>query len=133
MNKSIKLSTLGLLIIIFFAGIIVTYIYLEPQLSYKGKSAQVWAALDTKDMNSYNAESQQLSNLNKKYASVSAALQALLNAPTPTPIIQIQNVSPSHPDMSSCTLEGNFYFCPANNCYYNPNGTPTGECKIPPL
>lgn len=75
----------------------------------------------------------QIDKLNKKYASVSAALQGLLNAPTPTPKIQYINNAPSHPNLSSCTLEGNFYFCPADNCYYNPNGSPTGECKIPPL
>ena len=54
--------------------------------------------------------------------------------PTPTPVTKVQyiNNTPSHPDLSSCTLKGNFYYCPSDNCYYNPNGTKTGVCNIAP-
>ncbi len=139
MNKFIdkikKVNPFGLLAIGLVTGIVVMYLFLQPKLSYQGKSVEDWAIVATENMNTTKEYSQKLSDLSKKYASVSAALQALLNAPTPTPTPKVQYIdkTPARPNLSSCTLEGNFYFCPADNCYYNPNGTPTGECKIPPM
>jgi hypothetical protein len=132
-KKINNVSTLSALAIGFVAGLVVMYLYFQPHLFFQGKTAKDWSNLATENMNTTQEYSQKLSDLNKKYASVSAALQILLNAPTPTPKVQYIDKTPSRPNLSSCTLEGNFYFCPADNCYYNPNGTPTGECKIPPM
>src|SRR5579864_8557270 len=100
---------------------------------YQRKTAKDWSTVATSNMNIAKVYSQKLSDLNKKYASVSAALQTFLNAPIPTPKVEYINKTSAGPNLSSCTLEGNFYFCPSDNCYYNPNGSPTGECKIPPM
>lgn len=127
-----KINPLGLLALGFVVGLAVMYLYLQPKLTYQGKSVVDWASVATKNMNTTKEYSQKLSDLNKKYASVSAALQTFLNAPAPTPIVKYIDKTPSHPNLSSCTLEGNFYFCPEDNCYYNPNGTKTGVCKIAP-
>jgi hypothetical protein len=75
----------------------------------------------------------QIATLVKSNASANKQIKSLLSAPTPTPIIQVQYKKPAGPNLSACTLEGNFYFCPADNCYYNPNGTQTGVCKVPSI
>jgi hypothetical protein len=121
--KGVAVLLLGVVI-----GIVLMIFFYQPL--YQGKTAKEWAAqsdIITK------VNSKKLSDLNKKYSSVSATLQMLLNAPSPTPKVQYIDKNPSRPNLSSCNLEGNFYFCPTDNCYYNPNGTPTGACKIPPM
>src|SRR5438477_364215 len=114
-------------------GVAVGYILGQNSNLYQGETAKSWAMKAASNMKASMEYSQKLSNLNKKYASMSAELQTLFNAPTPTAKVQYIDKTPSRPNLSSCALEGNFYFCPADNCYYNPNGTPTGECKIPPM
>lgn len=131
-NRISKINPFGLLAIGLVVGIVIMYLYFQPKLAYQGKTAKDWSNLATENMNTTQEYSQKLSDLNKKYASVSAALQTLLNAPTPTPKIQYIDKTPSHPNLSSCTLQGNFYFCPEDNCYYNPNGTKTGVCNVAP-
>ncbi len=118
----------GLLLLLGLALGIVIMAFLYNPL-YQGKTAKDWTIQNTKTTKDY---AQQLSDLNKKYASVSADLQKLLNAPTPTPNIKYIDKTPSHPNLSSCNREGNFYFCPEDNCYYNPNGTRTGVCNVAP-
>ncbi len=70
-----------------------------------------------------------ITQLTSENASLSSQIKSIISTPTPTAAVRY--VAPSHPDLSKCTMEGNFYFCSSDNCYYNPNGTKTGVCKIP--
>ena len=128
-----KIKPLVILAIGIVLGAMATYSYFLPKLTYQGKTVEDWAITANKN--------QIISDLNQKSAalcteqlvSISAQLKSTLAIPAPTPIVKYIDKTPLHPNLSSCTLQGNFYFCPSDNCYYNPNGSPTGECKIPPM
>jgi len=81
LNKIEKVKALGLFAIGFIFGLLAMYFYLQPKLAYQGKSVTDWVATASKnykDAASYKAQ----------LASKSAALQTLLNAPTPTPAVK---------------------------------------------
>ena len=87
-KKINNVSTLSALAIGFIAGLVVMYLYFQPHLFFQGETAKDWSNLAVENMKTTAEYSQKLSDLNKKYASVSTALQGLLNAPSPTPLVQ---------------------------------------------
>ncbi len=43
LNQIKKVSPIGLLVVGFIVGVILTYLFLQPKLIYQGKTAQEWA------------------------------------------------------------------------------------------
>jgi hypothetical protein len=80
-----------------------------------------------------NASNDQVAKLSSENASQAAQIKALLTMPTPTPVVKYINTTPpqpSHPDFSTCSRDGDFYYCPSDGCYYTQSGK-QGSCKIP--
>jgi len=125
--KTIKQNAilLSALAIIIFAG---AGLFMATRNQINSQKIQIMMLQKT-----IKKDSAQIDILARDNASKSAQIKALLAMPTPTPVVKYIDNTPSHPNLSSCTLEGNFYFCPSDNCYYNPNGTKTGTCKGPPM
>lgn len=83
----------------FILGLTVMYLYFQPKLTYQGKSVKDWAIIANQNHNEAVTNERQL-------ASVSAALQTFLNAPTPTP--EIKYVAQPKPAVK-CQVVANAY------------------------
>jgi len=118
-----KLIPFGLFAIGFIIGLGVMYLFLQPKLSYQRKSVMEWAITASNNQKDANVYKERL-------ASVSGQMNALLEKPTPTPAVRYIDNTPSHPDFSTCTREGDFYYCSSDGCYYTQSGK-QGSCKIP--
>ncbi len=102
-KKINNVSTLSALAIGFIAGLVVMYLYFQPHLFFQGETAKDWSNLAVENMKTTAEYSQKLSDLNKKYASVSTALQGLLNAPSPTPLVQYVTKQATQPTATTIT------------------------------
>lgn len=81
LNKA-KLNNIFIFMVLgFVIGIIVTYLYFQPKLTYQGKSVVDWEVTAGKNSNDNNQLKQDLQTMKTE-------ILKLQNAPTPTPIIK---------------------------------------------
>jgi predicted PurR-regulated permease PerM len=88
-NKVNKAKPLYLMIIGFILGLAVMYLFIQPKLTYQGKSVVAWATTANKATNE-NAQ------LKQDAQTIKDKLEQLQNAPTPTPAIKYIT-QPSNP------------------------------------
>lgn len=113
--------------LIFFLGLFIGVIW-GFNGTHQGKTADQWMSVANKNQ-------EKIASLSAELVETKNLLQIadeVLTLPTPKPTPIIKYIVPPHPDLSTCTLDGDFYYCREDGCYYHPNGTPTGECKIGP-
>ena len=80
---------ISILVLGFIAGLVVMYLYIQPKITYQGKSVVDWAVTASKNANNNKQLKQDLQT-------IKAEIERLQNAPTPTSIIKYVT-NPSKP------------------------------------